>query len=101
MADEIPRLRVLLEELHGELSRLPPFGMDEAQRTQLLGLQTDVERLLARDEAGPDVGMTVPHEQKEHLRSRLQSVVAGFEDAHPKLASAVEQTMNALSNMGL
>ncbi len=104
MDDETPRLRALLEDLHGELSRLSDTGVDDARRTQLLDLKTDIERLLARREtAGVSGGeeLTVPHEERQHLQGRLQRLVAGFEGAHPQIAAAVEQTMNALSNMGL
>ena len=100
--DETPRLRALLEELHGELSRLSSTGLDEARRAQLLELQADIERLLARRETGSEAMETVvPHEERQHLQGRLQTLVAGFEGAHPQIASALEQTMNALSNMGL
>ncbi len=103
MGDETPRLRALLEELHGELSRQPAIDVDDARRTQLLDLKTDIERLLARREAaGSQAGEgVVPREESQHLQGRLQALVAGFEGAHPQIASALEQTMNALSNMGL
>ncbi len=104
MDDETPRLRALLEELHGELSRLPPGGkVNDARRAQLDELKSDVERLLARREGTPDATATATTtpEERQHLQGRLQTMVAGFEGAHPQLASAIEQTMNALSNMGL
>ncbi len=102
--NETPRLRVLLEELHGELSRLSSTGVDDARRAQLLDLQADIERLLARH--GTDTGSagtdaTVPPEERQHLQGRLQTLAADFEVAHPQIASALEQTMNVLSNMGL
>ena len=93
--DETPRLRAMLAELHGELSRLPPDGMDDTRRTELLDLQAELERLLARSET------EVAPEEHQQLQGRLQMLVAGFEGAHPQIASALEQTMNALSNMGL
>ncbi len=104
MDDETPRLRALLEELHGELSRQSSADMDDARRTQLLDLKTDIERLLARREAaaGSEHGEgSAPREESHHLQGRLQALVAGFEGAHPQIASALEQTMNALSNIGL
>ncbi len=91
MAEAASRLQTLLQELHGELSRLPE---DDARRTPLLDLKADVERVLARREED-----TLP--ERGHLQGRLQELAAGFEGAHPQLASALEQTMNALSNMGL
>lgn len=96
MPDDAPRLQTLLQELHAELSRLPE---DDARRTPLLDLKTDMERMLTRRGAN-DTLDAAPHE-REHLRGRLQELAAGFEVAHPQLASALEQTMNALSNMGL
>ena len=104
MDDETPRLRALLEELHGELSRLSSSGVDEERRAQLLDLKADIERLLARRDAAVDSGgveTPVPPEERKHLQGRLQELVASFEGAHPQIASALEQTMNALSNMGL
>ena len=99
MEDQASRLRALLEELHGELSRLPEGGgSDDVRRTQLLDLKADIERLLAHQE---DADSTVAPHEREHLQGRLQALAAGFEGAHPQLASALEQTMNALSNMGL
>ena len=100
--DEAPRLRTLLEELHGELSRLSSTRVDDARRTQLLDLQADIERLLTRREDGSAAAEPiVPSGERQHLQGRLQTLVAGFEGAHPQIASALEQTMNALSNMGL
>ena len=101
MDEETPRLRALLEELHGELSHLPPGGGDDARRAQLLDLKADVECLLARREgaAGDDVAATP--EERQHLQGRLQTMMVEFEGEHPRIASALEQTMNALSNMGL
>ena len=92
MDAENPRLHALLTELHDELSRLPE---DESRR----GLKADIERVLARREE--NAATTVPPHEREHLQGRLQALAAGFEGAHPQLASALEQTMNALSNMGL
>ena len=104
MDDETPRLRPLLEALHGELSRLSSTGLDDARRGQLVDLQADIGRLLARRErdARPEsTAVGIPAEDRAHLQGRLQTLVAGFEGAHPQIASALEQTMNALSNMGL
>ena len=104
MDDETPRLRALLEELHGELSHLSSTGVDPARRQQLLDLQADIERLLARKETVADPESTaagIAPADRQHLQGRLQTLVASFEGAHPQIASALEQTMNALSNMGL
>ena len=95
MDEENSGLRTQLELLHGELSRLPESG-DEARREHLLDLQADIEARLARQ----DAAAVEPHE-REGFQGRLQGLAAGFEGAHPQLASALEQTMNALSNMGL
>ena len=48
MAEAASRLQTLLQELHGELSRLAATGVDDVRRTQLLDLKTDIDRLLAR-----------------------------------------------------
>ncbi len=96
--NETSRLRAMLTELRGELSRLPPNGMDDTRRTELFDLQTEIERLLARSESA---GETVAPEERQRLQERLQTLVAGFEGAHPQITSVLEGAMNALSNMGL
>ena len=96
--NETSRLRAMLAELHGELDRLPPDGMNDTHRTELVDLQTELERLLVRSEETADA---VAPEERQRLQGRLQTLVAGFEGAHPQIASALEGTMNALSNMGL
>ncbi len=102
MDAETPRLRALLDELHGELSRESSAGVDETRRKQLLDLQADIERLLARKEADPENAGTGPtSEEHAHLRTRLQEAMVSFEGAHPRITSTLEQAMNALSNLGL
>ena len=96
MSDEAPRLQTLLQELHGELSHLPE---DDARRGSLLDLKADIERVLTRQEE--DAAPAVEPHERVRLQGRLQELAAGFEGAHPRLTSALEQTMNALSNMGL
>lgn len=93
--DETSRLRAKLAELHGELSRLPPDAVNDTRRTELLDLQTELERLLSQGETD------VAHEDRQQLHGRLQTLVAGFEGAHPQFTTALEETMNALGNMGL
>ena len=91
------RLRALLEELHTELARNPPA--DERGQELLRGIREDLARYDAPVAApsGEEAAVEPPHT----LRGRLQAAAAGLEVSHPQLAAAVEQTMVALSNMGL
>ena len=91
------RLRVLLEELHAELSRNPPT---DARGQELLH---EIREDLARYDAPVDaLPPDAPAAEPPHtLRGRLQAAAAGLEVSHPQLAAAIEQTMVALSNMGL
>ena len=94
MEAEPSRLRELLEELHAELSRHPPA--DERGQALVRGLREDIARYDAPG-VPPAGGQTPPRD----LRGRLREMAVGLEEAHPQLAAAVEQTMAALSNMGL
>ena len=101
MEAEPSRLRELLEELHAELSRTPP---SDARGQELLrGLREDIARY---DSTGsvpeaPAASAASGQTHPQRLRGRLQEMIVGLEDSHPQLASAIEQTMVALSNMGL
>ena len=95
------RLRELLEELHAELSRNAPF--DERGRELVRSLREDIARYdsagsLPDASAAPATGGTLP---PHGLRGRLQEMIVGLEESHPQLAATIEQTMVALSNMGL
>ena len=92
MEAEPSRLRELLEALHAELSRTPPS--DERGQALIRGLREDISRY---DAPGVPAAETPPRD----LRGRLREMAVGLEEAHPQLAAAVEQTMAALSNMGL
>ena len=95
------RLRELLEELHAELSRNPPA--DERGRELVRGLREDIARYdsagSTQDASAKPTAAGEAHPQ--HLRGRLQEMIVGLEKSHPQLAATIEQTMVALSNMGL
>ncbi len=107
MEAEPSRLRELLEELHAELSRHPPA--DARGRELLDGLRADMARYdaasggaattMAARATDPTEPMMAPGSHS--LRGRLQEMALSLEVSHPQLAAAVEQTMVALSNMGL
>ena len=94
MEAEPSRLRELLAELQAELSRNPPA--DERGQALVRTLREDLARYHAPDV--PAAGVNMP---PQDLRGRLREMVVGLEESHPQLAAAVEQTMAALSNMGL
>ena len=92
------RLRELLEELHAELARNAPFG--ERGRELVRRLREDIARY---DSAAslPDASAAGGELPPQGLRGRLQELIVGLEESHPQLAATIEQTMVALSNMGL
>lgn len=86
-------LRDLLAQLHTELAR-PGETLDEGSRQLLQAVHDDIERVAATPPA-------VPVEETPQVRGRLQEAVLSFQTTHPQLAANLEQTMNALSNLGL
>ena len=81
-------LHELLAQLHAELAS--GEGLDENNRRLLQAVHDDIERIAVPGSGG--------HEQ---VRGRLREAVANFQASHPQLATNLESTMNALSNMGL
>ena len=86
-------LRELLGQIHDELAR--GETLDDRSRQLLQAVHDDIERVAATPEGTP------PDGEPPQLRGRLQEAVIRFETSHPKLAANLEQTMNALSNLGL
>ncbi len=82
-------LRDLLAQLHAELSR--GESLDDRSRLLLQSVHDDIERVAAEPSSGV-------HEQ---VRGRLQEAALNFQTSHPQLATNLESTMNALSNLGL
>ncbi len=81
-------LRELLGQLHDELAR--GETLDEHSRQLLQAVHDDIERIAA-----------APAGEAPPIRGRWQEAVISFESSHPQLAANLEQTMNALSNLGL
>lgn len=84
-----PHLHDLLAQLHTELSR--GEQLDENSRQLLQAVHDDIERVAAAPASG----------QHAQVRVRLQQAVLNFQTSHPQLATNLEATMNALSNLGL
>ena len=84
-----PHLHDLLAQLHTELSR--GEELDENSRRLLQAVHDDIERVAAAPASG----------EHTQVRGRLQEAVASFQTTHPQLATNLEATMNALSNLGL
>jgi hypothetical protein len=110
MEAEPSRLRELLAALHAELARNPPA--DERSGELIQRLRADLAHYEATGEtpapatpgmpplSTPAAGDAAPV-RHPHLRDRLQELFVALEGSHPQLAVTVEQTMVALSNMGL
>ena len=91
-----PHLRALLGQLHDELAR--GETLDDHSRQLLQSVHDDIERVAASPES---VSPAIPADEHQQLRGSLQEAVIRFGTTHPQLAANLEQTMNALSNLGL
>ncbi len=87
-----PHLRDLLAQLHDELAR--GETLDDHSRQLLQAVHDDIERVAATPS-------TLPADEHPQVRGRLQEAILSFQTSHPRLATNLEQTMNALSNLGL
>ena len=85
-------LRELLAQLHDELAR--GDTLDDRSRQLLQSVHADIERVAATPSA-------LPADEHPQVRGRLQEAIFSFQTSHPQLATNLEQTMNALSNLGL
>ncbi len=88
-----PHLRELLAQLHDELAR--GETLDDHSRQLLQSVHDDIERVAA------STPPAVPADEHPQVRGRLQEAILSFQTSHPQLATNLEQTMNALSNLGL
>ena len=84
-------LHQLLEQLHAELERTK--SVDETGDELLRHLDADIRTLLQR--SGKKL------EKDEPMMGRLQETIDHFEATHPKLATALSEMMNILSNAGI
>jgi hypothetical protein len=93
---ETPALHELLDRLHTELQAAHPLGAED--RALLRAVQEDIGRLLA-----PASGEIAPADPAVHeeTRSRVQEAAARLAGSHPRLAGALGDMFNALSNAGL
>ena len=94
-------LRTLLAQLHGELSH--PETLDDRSRQLLLDVQADIRRAVEPSTAPAGTGepASLPADEQQNRQGRFQAAMVALEGSHPQLASALEQGMTALSNLGL
>lgn len=81
-------LRSLLTQLHDRLGSAN--ALDAEDRSLLLTVLGDIEKLLAKDEAAtpPDT-------------SRIESLAVKFEAGHPVLAESLRRVADALGKAGI
>lgn len=102
MAEHSEQLRTTLVELHDQLSNTREVTPE--LRTLLMGLATDIERILAEQAAGqlPSSGSASSRSgQRESLVARLGDAAREFEDTHPTLAGTIGSVIDALGQMGI
>ncbi len=87
------QLRALMTQLQGEISRAEK--LDDRNHELLRGIQADMQHATSED------GLASSSLPPPERLSRWQEAVVSLEGSHPQLASAIEQGMVALSNMGL
>lgn len=94
-------LRALLAQLHGELAR--GGTLDDRSRQLLVDVQADIQRAVESPAAATAGGAPtpLPASEQQSRQSRFQAAMVALEGSHPQLASALEQGMVALSNLGL
>jgi hypothetical protein len=80
-----------LTQLHAELQKVAT--VDTTDREMLRKLETDIHRILAQEETGPD--------HYRSLRERLREAVAQFEASHPSATMLMRQVIDQLAYMGI
>ena len=89
---EEKQFRRLLEQLHKELENTR--SVNESARELLYTVKNDIQQLLNKS-GGYKVG------QHPKLITQLTATIHYFEKSHPKLALALKQVIDILSNMGI
>lgn len=85
----------MLENLYDELKKLQ--SIDERDRNILLDVENEIQRLVNRKEE-----YKTPKAPRHHmLIEQLSEAISYFEESHPKLAMAMKQVIDTLSNMGI
>ena len=99
------QLRTLLAQIQSELARAE--SLDAHSRELLRSVKDDLQRAVDTAEVAPGgpatehVPTPLPVEEQQNRQGRLQQAMVALEGSHPQLASALEQGMLALSNLGL
>ncbi|MBI5824194.1 MAG: DUF4404 family protein [Chloroflexi bacterium] len=83
------KIRELLEQLQGELSRMGP--LDEKGRALLENVTEDINSLLG----GADM------QADDSVLQRFQDTIDHFKIEHPNLTMALSEMMAILSNAGI
>jgi hypothetical protein len=86
------KLRDTLQALHAELAE--SRSVDPRTRDLLRALQADIQPLLG--EPGDRPGL-----EYRPLRARLADSLSQFEASHPRLATAIANTLDSLALLGL
>lgn len=87
----IERLRAAVDHLEVELGGVD--SLDDETRALLETVGADIQSMLAKSNPPPAA--------HESLLERLSESVEVFEVAHPRLAAAVRQLMDGLSQLGI
>ena len=89
---EEKQFRQMLEQLHEELKNT--HSVNENARELLYTVKNDIQQLLNKSD-GYGAG------QHHSLINQLTTAIHYFEKSHPKLALALKQVIDILSNMGI
>jgi ElaB/YqjD/DUF883 family membrane-anchored ribosome-binding protein len=86
------KLRETLQTLHAELAE--SRSVDQKTREHLRALMADIQSLL--EQPGDR-----PTQEYRPLRERLADSLSHFDASHPKLATAIANTLDSLALLGL
>lgn len=86
------RIRELMQQLREALEQQEEKEVDEATRTELRALETDIEALLEEQEDAPD---------SESIIARAAEAEARFAARHPVAGGFLRQLIDSLSRMGI
>jgi len=84
------RLRKSIRDLHGEIDRIE--FKNAAQKDQMQQLLDELENHMDHPE---------DTENSQKLIDKLESLIEEYEVKHPRVASALEEILVTLSNMGI
>ena len=89
---EEKQFRQMLEQLHKELEK--SHSVNKSTSELLYTVKNDIQQLLNKSDG-------YGAEQHHTLINQLTAAIHYFEKSHPKLALALKQVIDILSNMGI